>query len=178
MKIFIICGRARHGKDTAASFIKDYYINRNKNVINLQYSSYIKEYAKRIIENNVIDSFDTRDLLQYLGTDYIKKEIDNLFFVKRIIDDIRVYSKYFDIVTISDARYIEEIEKIKEKFDDVYSIKVVRPNFDNRLTEKQQKHATEIALDNYDKIDQVVLNDGTLDDLNKKIIDLMEVINK
>ena len=64
----------------------------------------------------------------------------------------------------------------KKIYKNVYAIKVVRPNFENGLSEKEQKHATEIALDNYDKIDQVLLNDGTLEDLKNKIIDLMEVI--
>ena len=176
MRIFIISGKARCGKDTTAKYIDEYFINKDKKVINLQYSFYLKEYAKRITGWDGSDETKPRELLQYLGTDYIRKEIDNLFFVKRMIEDIKVYSKYFDIITISDARFVEEIDELKKVFNDVYAIKVVRPNFDNGLSEKEQKHATEIALDNYDKIDQVLLNDGTLEDLKNKIIDLMEVI--
>ena len=46
--IYIIGGKARSGKDTTASIIKDIYEARGKSVINLQYSKYIKEYAKNI----------------------------------------------------------------------------------------------------------------------------------
>ena len=176
MKIFIICGKARHGKDTTAEIIDKYFENKGKKVINLQYSSYLKDYAKKITGWDGSEETKPRELLQYLGTEYIRKEIDNLFFVKRMIGDLKVYSKYFDLATISDARMVEEIDEIKKEFDDVCAIKVVRPNFDNGLSEEQQKHATEIALDNYDKIDQVLLNDGTIEDLEKKIEDLMEVI--
>ena len=176
MKIFVICGKARHGKDTTALIIDKYFEKNNKKVINLQYSSYLKEYAKRITGWDGSEETKPRELLQYLGTEYIRKEIDNLFFVKRMIGDLKVYSKYFDVATISDARMVEEIDELKKEFPNVCAIKVVRPNFDNGLSAEQQKHATEIALDNYDKIDHVLLNDGTLEDLEKKIEDLMEVI--
>ena len=168
MKIFVICGKARHGKDTTALIIDKYFEKNNKKVINLQYSSYLKEYAKRITGWDGSEETKPRELLQYLGTEYIRKEIDNLFFVKRMIGDLKVYSKYFDVATISDARMVEEIDELKKEFSNA--------NFDNGLSAEQQKHATEIALDNYDKIDHVLLNDGTLEDLEKKIEDLMEVI--
>ena len=174
MKIFVICGKARHGKDTTAEIIDKYFEKNGKKVINLQYSSYLKEYAKRITGWDGSDETKPRELLQYLGTEFIRKEIDNLFFVKRMIGDLKVYSKYFDVATISDARMVEEIDELKKEFSDVCAIKEVRPNFDNGLSEEKQ--TTEIALDNYDKIDQVLLNDGTVADLEKKIEDLMEVI--
>ena len=176
MKIFIISGKARHGKDTTANIIDNYYIKNGKKVINLQYSYYLKEYAKRITGWDGSDKTKPRELLQYLGTEFIRNEIDNLFFVNRMIEDIKVYSKYFDVATISDARLVEEIDELKKVFDDVCAIKVVRPNFDNGLSVEQQKHKTEIALDNYDKIDQVIFNDGTIEDLEKKVEKLLEVI--
>ena len=125
MKIFVICGKARHGKDTTAEIIDKYFEKNGKKVINLQYSSYLKEYAKRITGWDGSDETKTRELLQYLGTEYIRKQIDNLFFVKRMIGDLKVYSKYFDIATISDARMVEEIDEIKKEFDDVCAIKEI-----------------------------------------------------
>ena len=48
MKIFIIGGKARQGKDTVCGMIRKYYSENNIKSINLQFSSYIKEYAKKI----------------------------------------------------------------------------------------------------------------------------------
>ena len=48
MKIYVISGKARHGKDTVALDIKEVYEKKGLKVINLAYGSYIKEYAKRI----------------------------------------------------------------------------------------------------------------------------------
>lgn len=176
MKIFVICGKARAGKDTFCSLIRSYYKEQNIKTINLQFSSYIKEYAKKIANWDGDDTDKPRELLQELGTEVIRKKIDPLFFVKRIIGDIKVYSNYFDVITISDARAKVELDLIKENFDNVCIIKVVRPNFDNGLTKKQQQHFTETDLDDYEKFDYTIINDGTIEDLKKKFEDLMKVI--
>lgn len=176
MKIFIIGGKARQGKDTVCSMIRKYYSDNGIRSINLQFSSYIKEYAKKIAAWDGDDTDKPRDLLQELGSEIIRKKIDPLFFVKRIIGDIKVYSYYFDIITISDARFKVEIDSIKENFDDVVAIKVVRPNFDNGLTSDEKNHSTEVDLDDYNSFDYEIINDGSIEDLNKKIEDLMKVI--
>lgn len=87
-----------------------------------------------------------------------------------------VYSHYFDVITISDARFKVEIDTLKENFDDVVAIKVVRPNFDNGLTSDEKNHSTEVDLDDYNKFDYEIINDGSIEDLNKKIEDLMKAL--
>ena len=99
MKIYVICGKARHGKDTTALAIKKAY--SDKKVINLSYGSYIKEFAKNISDWDGSEETKPRELLQHLGTEVIRNNIDKDFFIKRLCNDIRVYSYYFDVITIS-----------------------------------------------------------------------------
>ena len=88
-KIFIIYGKARHGNDTVAGIIEEYY--KNEKVINLQISSSLKEYAKKISGWDGMDNeTKPRGLLQELGTEIIRNQIDPLFFVKRKIEDVKV----------------------------------------------------------------------------------------
>lgn len=174
MKIIIISGKARAGKDTTATMLKEIY--SDKKVINLQYSSYIKEYAKKISNWDGSEETKPRELLQQLGTDIIRKKIDDEFFIKKIIDDIKVYSFFFDVITISDARFKKEIDNIRNVFDNVIAVHIVRPNFDNGLTDEQRKHPSEIDLDDYDKFNYDLINDGTLDNLKIKVERLVEVI--
>ena len=176
MKIFIIGGKARQGKDTVCSMIRKYYSEKGIKSINLQFSSYIKEYAKKISNWDGDDTDKPRELLQELGSEVIRKKIDPLFFVKRMIGDIMVYSHYFDVITISDARFKVEIDSVKENFDNVVAIKVVRPNFDCGLTEEEKQHSTEVDLDDYNSFDYEIINDGSIEDLNKKIEDLMKAL--
>ncbi len=175
-KIIIIGGKARAGKDTTAGFLKEIYESKGMKVLNIQYSSYIKEYAKKISNWDGSEETKPRELLQKLGTDIIRKEIDEYFFIKKIIDDLKVYSFFFDIITISDARFKVEIDEPRKVFDNVVAMHINRPNFDNGLTEEQKKHRTEIDLDDYENFDYEVENDGTLEDLKAKLEKLTEVI--
>ncbi|MDD2435455.1 MAG: hypothetical protein PHO63_04290 [Bacilli bacterium] len=167
--IYIICGKARSGKDTISQIIRDYYEKNDKKVLNLQYSSYIKEYAKKISDWDGSDETKPRQLLQQLGTEIIRFKIDMLFFVKRICSDIQVYSYFFDCLTISDARTKTEVDVPKENFDNVIAIHVERPNFDNGLSEEQKNHFTEVELDDYNKYDYRIINDGDLDKLKESV---------
>lgn len=176
MKIYVISGKARHGKDTIAMDIKKIYENKGLKVINLAYGSYIKEYAKRISNWDGREETKPRELLQELGTDIIRMKIDNDFFVRRICEDIKVYSYYFDIITISDARFPNELEWPKKNFDNVINIRVIRDGYDSVLSEKEQKHLTETALDEYNSYDYVVYNDGTLSDLEDKVSDVVRKV--
>lgn len=168
-KIIIISGKARSGKDTTSLMLNEMLKAKGYKVLNLQYSTYIKDYAKTISGWDGSEESKPRQLLQELGTSVIRNQIDELFFVKRIIGDIKVYSYYYDIITISDCRVKAEIDVPKTEFDNIIAVSVTRPNFDNGLTEEQKKHFTEIDLDDYDKFDYEIVNDGTLDDLKKKV---------
>lgn len=166
-RIYVIAGKARHGKDTTALAIKKAY--KDKKVINLSYGSYIKEFAKKISDWDGSEETKPRELLQTLGTDVIRKNIDDKFFIKRLCEDIKVYSYYFDIITISDARFPDEIDTPKNLFDNVVTIKVVRDGFESPLSSEERRHLTETALDDYDDFDYIIRNDGTISDLEEKV---------
>lgn len=172
--IYIICGKARYGKDTVSCIIRKMYEEQGKKAVNLQYSSYIKEYVKKIYNWDGSDENKPRELLDQVGTQVIRGKIDKLFFVKNICNDIMVYSYYFDVITISDTRTKDEIDVPKKQFDKVVSIHVDRPNFDNRLTAEQKKFFTEVDLDDYDNYDYKIINDGTIEDLEIKVKKIVE----
>ena len=174
--VYIVCGKARHGKDTVAEIIRNYYEESNLKILNIQYSSYIKDYAKKISNWDGSEETKPRELLQQLGTNVIREKIDNLFFVKRIIDDIKVYKYFFDAITISDARFKVEVDMPKQNHKNIIAIHVDRPNFDNGLTEEQKKHPTEVDLDDYDKYDYKIVNDGTIEDLKEKVIKIIREV--
>ena len=172
--IMVVSGKANSGKDTTCEFMDNYVKTKGLKVINLQFSSYIKKYAKEISEWSGEEDSKPRTLLQQLGTDIIRKKIDNNFFINRIIGDIKVYSYYFDFITVSDARLPQEMDAIYNEFKNVYRVKIKRPNFNNNLNKEEKKHITEIALDNYKDYEYIIDNNGTLEELNikaKKIID-------
>lgn len=176
-EIYIFAGKARAGKDTCANYIKEFCEKNNKKYLCLQYSGYLKDYAKKITDWDGSDETKPRQLLIDLGTNLIRGKIDRYMFVNRMIEDLRIMSYFFDVIVISDARLTEELDVPREKLANVKVINVIRPNFENNLTEAQKTSLTEIGLDNYNNYDYKIINDGNLDDLRIKVKSMLEEIN-
>lgn len=171
MKIFLISGKAKSGKDVAADIIKEKY--NNDRVIELKYADLLKYYTKLITNWNGREETKPREMLQTIG-DEVKNNEGQDFFVDETIKNIEVLKHFAKVIVISDVRYINEIEKVKQKYDDVVTIRIVKPNFDNGLTEAEKNHSSETALDKYDKFDYIITNDGTIDELKRKITKIIE----
>lgn len=172
IKLFILSGKARSGKDSTFEVIKNYY--KDKKVINLSFGYYIKDYAKRVSDWNGSEETKPRELLQTLGIELVKNQIDDKLFIRRLLEDILVFSYFYDIIVVTDARLLDEIEVLKEKYPDSISIRINR-DFDNGLTLKEKEHITETALDNYDKFDYVInSNDKNL--LNEQILKILKEV--
>ena len=96
--------------------------------------------------------------------------------VNRMIEDIKVYSLYYDVVIISDVRFPEEIEEMKKTFKDVYSIYVVNQFGQSELSLQEQTHVTETALENYSNFDVTITNDN-INVLDNRVIDFIERVD-
>ncbi len=96
------------------------------------------------------------------------------FFIKRIIDDIKVLSYFVDIITISDARLPEELDEVAKAYTNTTKINIIRPEFDNNLNQKENMHRTETSLNDYKDYTYEIINDDTLDALENKIIDIIK----
>lgn len=177
MKIIFIGGKANSGKDTAAEYIDEYYRSRGLDVVNIQISYYIKMYAKEIAKWDGDNETKPRQLLQDLGTELIRKQIDEYFFIKRIIQDIDIYSRYFDIITISDGRLPEEFAAVKLAYPETVTVHVTRPGYSSKLSKDQKAHVTESLVDEIE-YDLDLVNDGTLEEFQTKCIELVREIEK
>lgn len=172
--IYLISGRARHGKDTTAGFLKEFYEKDGKKVIFSRAGKYIKFYAMEMTDWDGSEETKPRELLQTLGTDVIRQKLNKSeMFIQRQLDDIEIYSYFYDAIIVPDIRLPREIDSVKEKFDNVVTIKVQRINFDTDLTSNQQQHLTETAMDNYNDFDYVIIND-TLEKLKEDIYKIYE----
>lgn len=178
MKLILFGGRANSGKDTSADILDNMYRERGLKVVNIQIAYYMKMYAKQIANWDGDNETKPRALLQELGTEVIRKQIDEDFFINRIIQDIDVYSRYFDVITISDCRFPREFDKIKKRYKEAYNVHVTRPNYVSHLTKAEKAHITEQLVDSYNKYDYELINDGTIEELEEKVKDLMKEVDK
>ena len=170
-KLFIISGKARSGKNEVSKIIEKYY--SNKKVITISFGHYIKDYAKRVSDWDGNEDTKPRELLQQLGIELIRNKINNKLFINRILEDIEIFAYFYDIIVVNDTRLIDEIQILKEKYPNSISIRVIRDNYDNKLTIDQKNHLTEIGLDNYNNFDYIVKNN---EELEEKIINILSEV--
>lgn len=176
-KIYLIAGKARHGKTTTGSIIKEEYEKMGKKVAMVMYADYIKDYAKSFFGWDGREETKPRELLQQLGTNIIRQKLNKPdLFVNRMVEDIEILSYFFDVIIVHDVRLKIELEKPKSIFSNTVSIEVIRDKFDNGLTETQKNHLTEVDLDDYHNFDYYIHNNGSIDDLRHNTI--TTVINK
>ena len=154
-KIFVLSGKARSGKTETAKIIENYY--KEKKCITISFAYYLKDYIKRITGWDGNENTKPRELLQHLGIELIKNNIDDKLLINRVLQDIEVFSYFYDIIIISDARLVDEVESIKDKYPNSVSIRISN-NDNNNLTEEQKNHITETGLDNYNNFDYFVNN--------------------
>lgn len=169
-KLYVLAGKARSGKDSVADFIEKYYDGRK--IVRLMYGGWVKNYAVMLSDWDGQEEDKPRELLQEIAVK--SRKINPDYTVRRMEEDINILKDYFDIIIITDTRMTNEILMPKEKFKETVIIKVIRDNFESSLSKKQQANITETALDNYNDYNYIIKNDGTLEDLEDKVVELIE----
>ena len=129
-------------------------------------------YASKISGWDGSEESKPRELLQNLGVELIKTHIDENMLVNRIIEDIKVYSYFFDNIVITDARFPNEIESIKNNFDNVISIRINRN--ETSLKGKEAIHSTEVGMDNYNDYDYIINNNDDIKALELKVMEVVK----
>lgn len=162
MKIICISGKARHGKDLTASILKNMLEAKGKRVLVTHYGDLVKYICSTFFGWDGEKDEAGRHLLQYIGTDVIRKKRPD-YWVEFIVDLLRMVPTEWDYVLIPDCRFPNEISRMENNFHDrVIHLRVVRPMFQTDLTEEQQNHPSETALDHITP-DHTFYNVGTIE---------------
>lgn len=169
MKVIAISGHARHGKDTVAKMLQEQLETNGNKVLITHYADLLKYICKTFFGWDGEKNEKGRTLLQYVGTDVVRKNEPN-FWVDFVADILCYFNDYWDFVIIPDTRFPNEFNRLKERGLDAVHLRVVRPDFVSPLTAEQQVHPSETALDNSTP-DYYIDNSGTLDDLERIISD-------
>ena len=162
MRVILISGSARFGKDSAAFIMKELLEKQKKKVLIIHYADNLKLFAKNYFGWSGQKDQKGRELLQWLGTDVVRKNYEDTW-VDMTVALLKGIKTLYDYVIIPDVRFPNEIDKMCDNFDCI-TIRIIRPNFDNGLTDEQKKHPSETALDNY-PMEYELINDGDLEKL-------------
>jgi len=183
-KVIMVGGKKRSGKDTTASYIKDYLRLQGKTVeivsladplkgimallfdTSVQEIDYYKNNPSKVWvevlnrDNLVLQQTDFRRLLQLLGTECRDNYFGRNIWVNMAKNTI--LASRADYVIIPDLRFPFEYEGVLGDFD-TKTIKITRDQagvIDN--------HLSETGLDDF-VADYSITNNGTIDELKDKL---------
>lgn len=169
MKVILISGKAQHGKDTTAGFLKDALEADGNSVLVAHYGDLVKYVCRTFFDWNGEKDEVGRTILQKVGTDVIRaKEPD--YWVSFIVEILKFFPEEWDYVLIPDCRFPNEVDYLKLDGFDAVHLRVVREGFVSPLTPEQQAHPSETALDNV-QADYYIHNNGSLKDLQNAVIE-------
>lgn len=168
MKIILVSGKAQNGKDTTAEILRSQLKADGNRVLITHYADLLKFICRNYFGWDGKKDDAGRQMLQYVGTDVIRKQNPTLW-----VDFVSMILKYFyenwDYVIIPDCRFPNEVTTMADSGFETIHIRVVRENFESPLTKEQQMHPSETALDDVIP-DYYISNGGSLQDLTNTII--------
>lgn len=176
MKIFIIGGCARSGKSTFGNLLKEELKDYGYKPCVMQITNPLYSYAENYFDYDPNRDPKPREFLQKMGIEIIKEKLGKKdFLLNRLYEDIEILSNFFDVFIITDARLINEFLSIKAKYDDVVSIKLIRRDYDDKLSDEEKNHITEKEISMYNDFDYIIENNG-LDNLKEEAMEIIHNI--
>jgi hypothetical protein len=172
--IISLSGKAEHGKDLTASILKEKLESKGYEVLIIHYADLVKYLAKQYFGWDGQKDQKGRTLLQWLGTDVVRKKKPNYWvdFVKGFVE---LFKDKYDYVLIPDCRFPNEVELWKQDGWDITALHIERLDYENHLTPDQRNHPSETALDNY-KFDYYIKTVSGTEFLEKEVDKFIEFI--
>lgn len=197
MAIIGISGKMGVGKDTVAELIakhikiNDEYIVVRPKLFALNIKRIVEILSGVSLKWKSTDNFDmpTMDytqeqkeilvpeynmtignMLQQIGTNIFREHFDKDVWVKSLFSTYGKHEMENEIWIITDVRFPNEADFIKELGGTLIRI-VGDPKKHNVSSTRDPNHPTEIALDDYNKWNYVIYNNGSLKDLDDIIKD-------
>ena len=163
MKIYVIGGKAKSGKNTFGKFLIEELKSYGYNPCVMHITEPLYSYARNYFEWDETTDKKPREFLQKMGTEIIKEKLNKKFFLlDRLSEDIEILSNFFDVFIITYASLNIEFEELKNRYEDVVSIKIERENYDDELTNEEKEHITETEIATYQDFDYKIKNTSIL----------------
>jgi len=183
MTVIAISGKLGSGKTTLAELIKKYnssFIEKSfafklKQIVSIITSCDINQTLTQEGKNTFIPTFNMTigEMLQKIGTNVMRDYFDKDIWIKSLLLELEQNDGNY---IISDCRFKNEAQAVKDIGGIV--IRINRTNNDTALNSKRDlNHPSEIDLDDYTGFDFIIENDGTLEDLDIKIKNILKKIN-
>ena len=174
--VILLSGHSGNGKDFTANIFKEQLEAKGKKVLITHYADLLKYICKTFFDWDGNKDANGRTLLQYVGTDVIRKQQPD-YWVKFTSGILSMFTDIWDYILIPDTRFPNEIEVLnKNELLDVITVRINRPDYVSPLTKEQQNHASETALDNH-SFDYYICN-TTKPEVKKQVDYILDILEE
>lgn len=160
-------GRAGSGKDTIGKILCDEY-----GYTRIAFGDYLKWHCKKYHNWNGEKDQEGRTLLQQQGTEVHRNVNENVWVEYAQLDIAMLEAEGFKNFVITDVRFPNEFDFVKS--NNGIMVRVVGRKYNMG---ENEKHLSEIALDNHD-FDYIIDNKGDMFELSYNVDSLIRYIEK
>ncbi len=176
MIIIGLSGKKLSGKDTVYELAAE-LIGSGKRIGRVAFADPLKQEVSEItgmrIEFIEEHKCEFRSLLQVWGTEFRRRFNGNDYWINKMGEIIKKSSDHFDVIFITDVRFKNEADFIREQGGQV--VRVERRQFDTYPGEIDT-HATEKDMDDYSQFAYVLNNDKTKEILTRSVGTMLETL--
>lgn len=155
-----ICGKARSGKDSTMNIINNEYL-----ITQIRFADPVYQIHNYIQEIVKINQYKDPKLLQFIG-DGLRGIINKDIWIDLALKNINLNNNN----VVVDMRYKNEYYALKKL--GFITLRIIRPEY---IIDRDKDHISECDLDNI-ICDYTIHNDGTLLQLNNRVIKLLKKI--
>lgn len=142
--VVYISGKARAGKDTFATYLKECLERNGKKVLIFHYADLVKQTARQYFGWNGEKDEAGRTLLQRIGTDEGRKSNPDIW-ANWFKSFYQAFGSNWDFIIVPDVRFHNELPRVRNCPYGLH-FRMVR-DIDNGLSEEQKSHPSETELD-------------------------------
>jgi len=185
-----VFGNAQHGKDTVGKLlVGQYETTGRKRPKQFALADPVKEVAKHLLgmpdevaygvtgvdrealrNNWRLYGRNGREWLQWIGTELGREMVDWNLWLDRAVDTIVMDTGGHDLFVITDCRFENERSGLRKRLEHVFipfvTVRVKRPG---EPVDMSHQSESEVAAMSDDLFDHVIVNDGSLADLDMKV---------
>ena len=172
-----LSGLKRAGKDTVGS-----YLIQNYSCKRFAFADEVKRLARELFPEEFVQNDKPVDLLQWLGSTMRKRNPD--VWINKLSTMIQLTKDTVPNLVVTDVRYPNEVQALKKLGFTIVKVQVpVEVSVERckateiNFTEELLLHESEqLAQSNEQYYDYIIDNTGTLEELYKKVDEVVEVL--
>ena len=163
-----ISGKKRTGKDTVGAMVVEWLRSKDFTAAQAAFADNLREEVARATgvspDQFEVDKDRWRPILQWWGVEFRRHYKGEDYWIRQMTEKLLAMDE--QVVVLTDVRFRDEADYVNRSGGHVLRVE--------RETGLQDSHSSETDLDSYEEFSDVIRNDGSLEDLERKVSEYLD----